>query len=204
MNPEYSKETEEFRGEVRQFIDANLPPEWEGLGALDTEAAHAFTASWRALLAQRGYLVPTWPKEYGGAGLTKLQQVILVEEFAKAGVPANGANDNFSIKMIGGLLLKFGTPEQRQHFLPRIVSGEDRWCQGFSEPGSGSPRRVRRRVKSRSSTTHPKTLTASTKVSYYDRILRISATCSRIPASGSEGGNKSSCFFIQSNSLTSY
>jgi hypothetical protein len=138
VNPEYSKETEEFRGEVRQFIDANLPPEWEGLGALDTEAAHAFTASWRALLAQRGYLVPAWPKEYGGAGLTKLQQVILVEEFAKAGVPANGANDNFSIKMIGGLLLKFGTPEQKQHFLPRIVSGEDVWCQGFSEPGSGS------------------------------------------------------------------
>jgi alkylation response protein AidB-like acyl-CoA dehydrogenase len=138
LNPEYSAETEQFREEVRRFIHANLPPEWNGLGALDTEAGHAFTESWRTLLARHGYLTPAWPAKYGGAGLSKLQQVILVEEFATAGVPANGANDNFSIKMIGGLLLKFGTPEQKQHFLPRIVSGEDTWCQGFSEPGSGS------------------------------------------------------------------
>jgi alkylation response protein AidB-like acyl-CoA dehydrogenase len=138
VNPKYSRETEEFRTEIRHFIDANLPAGWEGLGTLDTDEALAFTEAWRALIARHGYLVPAWPREYGGAGLSKLQQVILVEEFAKAGVPANGANDNFSIKMIGGLLLKFGTPEQKQHFLPRIVSGEYRWCQGFSEPGSGS------------------------------------------------------------------
>jgi alkylation response protein AidB-like acyl-CoA dehydrogenase len=138
VNPKYSQETEDFREEVRRFLDAHLPPEWEGLGALDTDEAHAFTEDWRKLLARNGYLTPAWPREYGGAGLSKLQQVVLVEEFAKAGVPANGANDNFSIKMIGGLLLKFGTPDQKQHFLPRIVSGEDRWCQGFSEPGSGS------------------------------------------------------------------
>jgi alkylation response protein AidB-like acyl-CoA dehydrogenase len=138
VNPKYSEETEEFRTEVQRFLAANLPPEWDGLGALDTEAAHAFTAHWRRLLASHGYLVPAWPREFGGAGLSKLQQVILVEEFAKAGVPVNGPNDNFGIKMIGGLLLKFGTNEQKQHFLPRIVSGEDRWCQGFSEPGAGS------------------------------------------------------------------
>jgi alkylation response protein AidB-like acyl-CoA dehydrogenase len=138
VNPNYSPEAEEFRTEISQFVDANLPAEWAGLGALDTEDAQAFTAEWRKVIARQGYLTPAWPREYGGAGLSKLQQVILVEEFAKAGVPSNGANDNFSIKMVGGLLLKFGTPEQRQHFLPRIVSGKDRWCQGFSEPGSGS------------------------------------------------------------------
>lgn len=138
MNPKYSQETEEFRTEITQFLDANLPSDWQGLGALDTEAAHAFTADWRKLIAAHGYLTPAWPREYGGAGLSKLQQVILVEEFAKAGVPTSGRNDTFSIKMIGGLLLKFGTAEQKAHFLPRIVSGEDRWCQGFSEPGSGS------------------------------------------------------------------
>ncbi|GAC1405923.1 MAG: acyl-CoA dehydrogenase family protein [Mycobacterium sp.] len=138
MNPNYSQETEAFRSEIREFLTANLPPEWKGLGALDTAEARTFTEEWRSLLGGRGYLTPAWPREYGGAGLSKLQQVIMVEEFAKSGVPANGANDNFSIKMIGGLLLKFGTPEQKQHFLPRIVSGEDRWCQGFSEPGSGS------------------------------------------------------------------
>jgi alkylation response protein AidB-like acyl-CoA dehydrogenase len=138
VNPEYLPESEQFRADVRQFLAENLPPGWEGLGALDTEDAHAFTAEWRRVIAQHGYLTPAWPREYGGAGLSKLQQVILVEEFAKAGVPASGANDNFSIKMIGGLLLKFGTQEQKQHFLPRIISGEDLWCQGFSEPGSGS------------------------------------------------------------------
>jgi alkylation response protein AidB-like acyl-CoA dehydrogenase len=138
VNPEYLPESEHFRADVRQFLAENLPPGWEGLGALDTEDAHAFTAEWRRVIAQHGYLTPAWPREYGGAGLSKLQQVILVEEFAKAGVPASGANDNFSIKMIGGLLLKFGTQEQKQHFLPRIISGEDLWCQGFSEPGSGS------------------------------------------------------------------
>jgi alkylation response protein AidB-like acyl-CoA dehydrogenase len=138
VNPNYSQEAEAFRVEIREFLKANLSADWEGLGALGTEDARAFTADWRKRIAQRGYLTPAWPREYGGAGLSKLQQVILVEEFAKAGVPANGANDNFSIKMVGGLLLEYGTPEQKEHFLPRIISGEHRWCQGFSEPGSGS------------------------------------------------------------------
>lgn len=138
MDPRFPPETEAFREEIRQFLAANLPADWAGLGALDTEPAHAFTRQWRSLLAERGYLTPAWPREYGGAGLTKLQQVIMVEEFAKAGVPANGPNDNFSIKMIGNLLLKLGTDEQKRQFLPGIINGEDRWCQGFSEPGAGS------------------------------------------------------------------
>ena len=79
-----------------------------------------------------------WPREYGGAGLTKLEQVVLVEELARAGVPAMGYNDTFGIKMLGGTLLRWGTEEQKRTLLPRILSGEDRWCQGFSEPGSGS------------------------------------------------------------------
>lgn len=138
MNPNYSDETEAFRTEIREFLQDNLPDGWAGLGALDTEEALAFTEDWRGVLARKGYLTPAWPVEYGGGGLTKIQQVIMVEEFAKTGVPTNGANDTFSIKMIGGLLLKLGTPEQKAHFLPRIVNGDDRWCQGFSEPGSGS------------------------------------------------------------------
>lgn len=138
MDPRFPPETQEFRREVQDFLAEHLPADWGGLGSLDTDAAIEFTERWRGLLAERGYLAPAWPKEYGGAGLTKLQKVILVEEFAKAGVPANGANDNFSIKMIGNLLLKLGTEEQKKYFLPRIVNGDDRWCQGFSEPGAGS------------------------------------------------------------------
>jgi alkylation response protein AidB-like acyl-CoA dehydrogenase len=134
----YPPETEGFREEVRAFLGRELPEGWTGLGALDEEAAKEFTAWWRTRLAAAGYLTPSWPTEYGGAGLSRLEQVVLSEELARAGVPFNGKNDNFSIKMIGNLLLRLGTPEQKALFLPRIVSGEDRWCQGFSEPGAGS------------------------------------------------------------------
>ena len=89
-------------------------------------------------LHEHGLLAPAWPTEYGGGGLTKLEQVVLVEELAKAGVPSMGPNDTFSMKMVGGLLLRWGTEEQKAHFLPRILSGEHRWCQGYSEPDSGS------------------------------------------------------------------
>ncbi|OBK68928.1 acyl-CoA dehydrogenase [Mycobacterium colombiense] len=138
MDPRFPPEADAFRREIQRFLAQNLPEDWAGIGLLDTEEAIAFTARWRGILAEHGYLTPAWPKRYGGAGLSKLKQVVMVEEFARAGVPANGANDNFSIKMIGNLLLKFGTAEQKDRFLPRIVSGEDRWCQGFSEPGAGS------------------------------------------------------------------
>jgi alkylation response protein AidB-like acyl-CoA dehydrogenase len=117
----------------------NLPPEWRGIGAIaDRDEADAFVESWRGVLAANGLLGVSWPKEYGGAGLTKVEQVVLVEELARAGVPAMGYNDTFGIKMLGGTLLRWGTEEQKRHYLPRVLSGEDRWCQGFSEPGSGS------------------------------------------------------------------
>ena len=138
MDISYPPEIEGFREEIRAFLRRELPEDWVGLGALDGDAAREFTAWWRSRLASVGYLTPSWPIEYGGAGLSRLQQVVLFEELASAGVPFNGKNDTFSIKMIGNLLLRFGTDEQKSRFLPRIVSGEDRWCQGFSEPGAGS------------------------------------------------------------------
>ncbi|MFE9320790.1 acyl-CoA dehydrogenase family protein [Nocardia sp. NPDC052278] len=138
MNIDYPPEAETLRAEVREFLARELPSDWAGLGALDSDESRRFTAWWRGKLAETGYIAPSWPTEYGGAGLSKLGRVILAEEFAKAGVPPYGLNDNFSIKMIGNLLLRYGTDEQKQHFLPRIVRGEDTWCQGFSEPGAGS------------------------------------------------------------------
>ena len=100
--------------------------------------AERFAAQWRQVLYRRGLLGVTWPEEYGGRGLSRLEQVVLVEELARAGVPTGGHNDTFSIKMVGNTLLRWGTEEQKRQFLPRILSGEDRWCQGFSEPGAGS------------------------------------------------------------------
>ncbi|MEU7811683.1 acyl-CoA dehydrogenase family protein [Pseudonocardia sp. NPDC049154] len=139
MNLDYPPEAEEFRAEVRAILAEELPGVWRGLGALtDPKEADAFVARWRDVLARRRLLGVTWPEEYGARGLTKLHQVVLVEELAKAGVPVGGHNDTFGVKMVGNTLLLWGSDEQKSHFLPRILSGEDRWCQGYSEPGSGS------------------------------------------------------------------
>ena len=139
MDPRHSAEAELFRKRIRGVLDDHLPEGWQGIGAIaDRDEADAFVASWRSTLAANGLLGVSWPKEYGGAGLSKLEQVVLVEELARAGVPAMGYNDTFGIKMLGGTLLRWGTEAQKRYFLPRILSGEDLWCQGFSEPGSGS------------------------------------------------------------------
>jgi alkylation response protein AidB-like acyl-CoA dehydrogenase len=138
MRPTYPPEAEVYREKVQAFLAEALPADWEGIGRLDRDAAAAFTTAWRTTLHQHGYLAPSWPQAYGGPGLSALEQVILAEEFARAGVPAGGTNDVFSIQMVGNTLLEWGTEEQKQHFLPRILSGEDTWCQGYSEPNAGS------------------------------------------------------------------
>ena len=138
MDLSYPPEAAEFRQKVQAFLAANLPADWKGIGALDHQAADEFTEKWRKVLHENGYLAVNWPKEYGGAGLSPLESVVLAEEFAKAGVPTGGANDGFGIAMLGNTLLKWGTEEQKKHYLPRILSGEDKWCQGYSEPAAGS------------------------------------------------------------------
>jgi alkylation response protein AidB-like acyl-CoA dehydrogenase len=138
MEPRFSPAAESFRSEVRAFLAEHLPPDWTGIGAMPREEALRFTDEWRALLYENGLLGISWPKEYGGGGRTKAEQVVLVEEFARAGVPAMGPNDTFSMKMVGGVLLEWGTEAQKREFLPRILSGQDRWCQGYSEPEAGS------------------------------------------------------------------
>ena len=138
MDPRYSPVAEAVRVRVRSFLDEHLPEDWPGIGALGHDEALEFTDRWRSLLHENGLLGLSWPVEYGGAGLSKLEQVVLVEELARAGVPALGPNDTFSIKMVGNIVLRWGTDEQKRRFLPGILSGEDRWCQGFSEPDNGS------------------------------------------------------------------
>jgi alkylation response protein AidB-like acyl-CoA dehydrogenase len=138
MDPRFSPAAESFRSEVRRFLADHLPPDWKGIGAMPREEALAFSELWRSKLHEHGLLGVSWPKEYGGGGRSKVEQVVLVEELARAGVPAMGPNDTFSIKMVGGVLLEWGTEHQKQTFLPRILSGEDRWCQGYSEPDAGS------------------------------------------------------------------
>jgi alkylation response protein AidB-like acyl-CoA dehydrogenase len=138
MDPRYSEQADTFRTKVKAFLAAELPADWKGIGALERNASLEFAATWRATLHRHGFLGVAWPTEYGGGGLSKLEQVVLVEELARAGVPAQGSNDNFSMKLLGNTLLRWGTEAQKQRFLPRILSGEDLWCQGYSEPDSGS------------------------------------------------------------------
>jgi alkylation response protein AidB-like acyl-CoA dehydrogenase len=139
MNPDHGAETATFRGAVREFLRVNLPEGWRGIGAIaDRREADCFVTTWRQALYENGLLAVSWPREYGGAGLSKVEQVVLVEELARAGVPSMGYNDTFGIKMLGNTLLRWGTEDQKRWFLPRILSGADRWCQGYSEPGAGS------------------------------------------------------------------
>ena len=130
-----------FRAEVRAFIKENLP---KGLGINDIESQfsgmddperQALEKQWRTALAQRGWIAPHWPTEYGGAGMTPGEQFIFNEEMAQNRAPAAGG---FGVTMIGPTLILYGTDEQKQEHLPRITSGEITWCQGYSEPGAGS------------------------------------------------------------------
>lgn len=138
MHPVYPPEAAIYRTKVQAFLTEKLPKNWGGTGQLQGEELEQFVAEWRVVLAEAGYLAPNWPVEYGGAGLTALEQVILAEEFARAGVPGGAPNDVFSIQMLGNTLLRWGTEEQKKHYLPRILSGDDVWCQGYSEPNAGS------------------------------------------------------------------
>jgi alkylation response protein AidB-like acyl-CoA dehydrogenase len=138
MQPTYSASAESYREKVQAFLAEKLPSGWAGTGALEGDELEEFTRSWRETLFEANYLAPGWPVEYGGAGLSATEQVILAEEFAHAGVPTGGPNDVFGIQMLGNTLLMWGTDEQKEHYLPRILSGEDTWCQGYSEPDAGS------------------------------------------------------------------
>ena len=139
MDVRYPPEAEAYREKVQAFLAEHLPAHWKGVGALaHGEEYDRFLDEWRAILHEHGYLAVAWPQEYGGGGLSPLEQVIVAEEFAKAGVPSGGNNDVFGIQMVGNTIIQWGTEEQRRHFLPRILSGEDKWCQGYSEPNAGS------------------------------------------------------------------
>ena len=137
MDLTYPPEAEEFRVEIRAWLEEHLPAGWfdEGFHLTPEERAE-FNKSWPQQLYEGGWICATWPKEYGGKGLTLMQGVVLQEEFARAKAPLRA--DFFGDTLVGPTLLQWGSEEQKQEFLPRIMNGTIRWCQGFSEPDSGS------------------------------------------------------------------
>jgi len=126
-----------FREEVRAFLDEYLTEDLRAAGAARTGSFCdlAPTAKWHATLHRKGWVAPDWPVEHGGTGWTTTQRHIFASECASAGAPGI---HSFGIRMCGPVIIRFGTPEQQAYYLPKILSGEHRWCQGYSEPGSGS------------------------------------------------------------------
>jgi alkylation response protein AidB-like acyl-CoA dehydrogenase len=139
LDGEMQAEAADFRGEVRAFLSAHLPADWQGVGALDEDERRQWLRAWRQTLADEGMMCVSWPTEYGGAGRSLVEQIALLEEFTNAWVPHHPSSlDTLAVNLLGPTIMAIGSEEQKLQRLPRIVSGEDRWCQGYSEPGAGS------------------------------------------------------------------
>ena len=137
MDLTYPTEAEAFRLEIRQWLTDHLPEGWFEPGfEMDAEAKVQFQKDWTHALFEGGWICATWPTEYGGKGLSTMEAVVLNEEFARAGAPLRA--DFFGDTLVGPTILQWGTEEQKKFFLPKILSGEIAWCQGFSEPDAGS------------------------------------------------------------------
>jgi len=137
MDLAYPADAEEFRAEIRSWLEENLPAGWFDEGfSMTPEERSAFNAEWTTKLYEGGWICASWPTEYEGKGLSILQNVVLNEEFARAGAPLRA--DFFGDTLVGPTILQWGTEEQKRRFLPGILRGETSWCQGFSEPNSGS------------------------------------------------------------------
>ncbi len=134
MDLSFSPEEEAFRAEVRSFIAENLPKTLVGKRRSEYTTREDYLA-WHKVLYKKGWIAPLWPKEYGGTGWNVTQRYIFNEECARAETPMVLP---FGVAMVGPVIYTFASEEQKKKYLPRILSGEDWWCQGYSEPGAGS------------------------------------------------------------------
>ena len=137
MDLALSREDEDFQDEVRRFLDENLTEDLREAGRKTGGVFADFAAGlrWHRILARRGWSAPSWPKEHGGTGWSATQRYIFSRECTAADAPRIFS---MGLRMVGPVIMKFGTPEQKAKYLPRILSGDITFCQGYSEPGSGS------------------------------------------------------------------
>jgi len=137
MNLDLDPEALAFRDEIRAFLEAELTDELRQ-AARRTSSVFTdpqFSLPWQRILHRRGWVAPSWPKEYGGPGWDETQRYVFAVECARAGAPGLAP---MGLRMVAPVIMRYGAPEQKAHYLPRILSGEDYWCQGYSEPGAGS------------------------------------------------------------------
>ncbi len=135
MDLNYSPDELAFRDEVRSWLRANLPADLREKGERFAHISKDDLLRWHRILAKKGWVAPAWPREWGGTGWNVVQRYIFEEELGFAGSPPLIP---FGLTMCAPVLLRFGSEAQKKRFLPRIYNGEDFWCQGYSEPGSGS------------------------------------------------------------------
>ena len=137
MDLDWSDADRAFRDEVRSFFEAHLTPELRHVGATLTSvyAEYDVGVAWLKILHAKGWAAPAWPVQFGGCGWSAAQRYIYAQEAARAGTPPVSP---MGIGMCGPVLIGHGTPEQQARFLPRMLAGDDYWCQGYSEPESGS------------------------------------------------------------------
>jgi alkylation response protein AidB-like acyl-CoA dehydrogenase len=135
MNIDYSPEEQAFRADVRAFLAQHLPQDIRRKVLDGKRTVRDDFLRWQRILFDHGWGGPYWPKEYGGTGWNQTEVSIFEDECVEAGAPGL---ISFGQKMLAPVLMAFGTPDQKAHHLPRILRGEDFWCQGYSEPGSGS------------------------------------------------------------------
>jgi alkylation response protein AidB-like acyl-CoA dehydrogenase len=135
MDLNFTEAEQAFREEVRAFVQRSLPAETRRKVLEGLHLSKEDNVSWHRLLAARGWGAPNWPTEFGGTGWDPVRQYIFEEECAAWGAPALLP---FGLKMVGPVIMAFGNAAQQKRFLPRIAAAEEWWCQGYSEPGSGS------------------------------------------------------------------
>ncbi len=135
MDINYTAEERAFRDEVRTFLNEKLPKDIASKVKEHKRLGKEDTIRWQKILNEQGWLALHWPKEYGGTGWSPIQKHIFEEECAEAGAPTVLP---FGVNMVAPVIIKFGTQEQKDYYLPRILRGDDWWCQGYSEPGAGS------------------------------------------------------------------
>jgi alkylation response protein AidB-like acyl-CoA dehydrogenase len=140
MDFSFTREQEEFRQEVREYLQKEVPLKWRELGYQiweETDESWAITKEWNRKLGEKGWLALTWPKEYGGLGRSHFDQLILDEEMSAAGTPT-GIETAITIGWVCPTIMLFGTEEQKKKYLPRAARGEITFCLGYSEPNAGS------------------------------------------------------------------
>ncbi|MDN3518795.1 acyl-CoA dehydrogenase family protein [Aquisalimonas lutea] len=135
MDINFTPEEEAFRQEVRDFLREKLPAHMSDKVLNHKHLSKDDLVGWQKILYDKGWAAPGWPKKYGGPGWTPVQKHIFDEETALAGAPPLLP---FGLAMVAPVIMNFGTEEQKERFLPRILSADDWWCQGYSEPGAGS------------------------------------------------------------------